>query len=233
MVRDSKPKGFFYLDHRTVDGRCNIITDVHVTPATVHDSIPYLSRLDRQMARFGFDVKAVGLDAGYFTAALCKGIEDRQLFGVISYRRPTHRKGFFYKREYIYDETTDTYQCPVGETLIYSTTTREGYHHYKSNPAICKACEHRSKCTKNADAIKTVTRHVWEGSKERINGNRLTPQGKQIYKRRKETVERSFADAKQLHGYRHARYTGLNRVSGQCLLAAAAQNMKTMALRVA
>ena len=32
MVRDGKPKGFFYLDHRTVDGYCNFITDVHVTP---------------------------------------------------------------------------------------------------------------------------------------------------------------------------------------------------------
>ncbi|RWG64168.1 hypothetical protein, partial [Mesorhizobium sp.] len=24
MVREGKPKGFFYLDHRTVDGRCGI-----------------------------------------------------------------------------------------------------------------------------------------------------------------------------------------------------------------
>ncbi len=31
MVRDGKPKGFFYLDHRTVDGRHAIITDTHVT----------------------------------------------------------------------------------------------------------------------------------------------------------------------------------------------------------
>ena len=27
MVRDGKPKGFFYLDHRTVDGNLAIITD--------------------------------------------------------------------------------------------------------------------------------------------------------------------------------------------------------------
>ena len=46
MVRDGKPKGFFYLDHRTVDGRLGIITDTHATPANVHDSIVYLSRLD-------------------------------------------------------------------------------------------------------------------------------------------------------------------------------------------
>lgn len=36
MVRDSKSKGFFYLDHRTVDSRCNIVTDVHVTAGNVH-----------------------------------------------------------------------------------------------------------------------------------------------------------------------------------------------------
>ncbi len=65
MVRDGKPAGFFYLDHRTVDGRFAIITDTHVTPARLHDSIPCLAGLDRQRAGFGFEVKAVGLDAGH------------------------------------------------------------------------------------------------------------------------------------------------------------------------
>ena len=37
MSRPGKPEGFFYLDHRTVDGKCNIITDVYVTPGNVHD----------------------------------------------------------------------------------------------------------------------------------------------------------------------------------------------------
>jgi hypothetical protein len=50
-----------------------------------------------------------------------------------------------------------------------------------------------------------------------------------LYARRKETVERSFADAKQLHGHRYARYRGLAKVRGQCLLAGACQNMKKMA----
>ena len=64
MVREGKPKGFFYLDHRSVDARHNIITDSHATPASVDDSRPYLSRLDRQRERFGFEVEAVDLDAG-------------------------------------------------------------------------------------------------------------------------------------------------------------------------
>lgn len=86
MVRDGKSKGFFYLDHRTVDRKHTIITDSFVTPGNVHDSIPYLSRLDRQRDRFGMDVCAVGLD-------ICKGLEDRGIEGVIGYSRPTHRDG--------------------------------------------------------------------------------------------------------------------------------------------
>lgn len=67
MIREGKPKGFFYLDHRSVDGRHAIITDIHATAADVHDGRPYLARLDRQIERFGFNPFAVGLDAGYAT----------------------------------------------------------------------------------------------------------------------------------------------------------------------
>lgn len=233
MVRDNKPKGFFYLDHRTTDERFNIITDVHVTAGNVHDSIPYLERLDRQINTFDFETKAVGLDAGYFTAAICKGIESRKLYGIIGYRRPNHRKGYFYKREYLYDKTSDSYTCPAGETLVYKTTSREGYRHYQSNPNTCKHCPQLERCTKNKQHVKTVTRHVWEDAKERINQHRLSEKGKRLYARRKETVERSFADAKELHGYRYARYRGIAKVKAQCLLTAAAQNMKKIAILTA
>jgi transposase len=230
MVRDGKPKGFFYLDHRTVDGKFSIITDSHVTPANVHDSIPYLERLDRQTERFGFEVEAVGLDAGYFTASICKGLEDREIFGVIGYRRPTHRKGYFRARDYEYFADGDYYICPGEEKLYYRTTNRVGYREYASDPRVCKGCPHLSKCTQSANHTKVVTRHVWQDYKERLDAHRLTAQGKEIYERRKETVERSFADSKQLHGHRYARMRGLGKVHEQCLLTAACQNMKKIAL---
>ena len=78
-----------------------------------------------------------------------------------------------------------------------------------------------------------VTRHLWENFKAVINANRLSDLGKRLYARRKETVERSFADAKELHGHRYARFRGLAKVQAQCLLSAACQNMKKMALLLA
>jgi len=71
MVRDGKPKGFFYLDHPTVDGVRNIITGVHVTPGNCHGSKPCLKRLDWQKECFGFDIKALGVNVGYFAMAIC------------------------------------------------------------------------------------------------------------------------------------------------------------------
>jgi transposase len=230
MVRDNKPKGFFYLDHRTVDGKHSIITDTHVTAGNVHDSIPYLSRLDRQRERFGFSVEAVGLDAGYYTASICKGLSQRNIYGVIGYSRPVHRKGYLHKREYCYDSATDSYQCPHGHTLTYRTTTRIGYQEYVSDPTVCSMCPDQPRCCPSADHKKVLTRHVWQAHKEMVNQHRLEDRGKGIYARRKETVERSFADAKQLHGYRYARMRGLSKVMEQCLLTAVAQNVKKIAL---
>lgn len=231
MVREGKPKGFFYLDHRTVDGRLGIITDSFATPANVHDSIVYLGRLDRQRARFGLDVKAVGLDAGYATAGIAHGLEERAILGVTGYRNPTPpAPGMMRKRAFVYDATANAYLCPQERELAYATTDRDGYRHYKSNPRECRACPLLASCTTNAKAQRTITRHVWQDARERADANRLTPWGKAVYKRRKETVERSFADAKQLFGHRYARFRGLLRVSWQCLMAAAAQNMKKIAL---
>ncbi|CAJ8811510.1 transposase [Burkholderia pseudomallei] len=182
---------------------------------------------------FDYKVEAVGLDAGYFTPAVCQGLEERGIAGVMGYRTPNHKPGMFYKRQFKYDAYRNEYVCPQGQALPYSTTNRLGYREYKSNAQICGRCPVRSQCTNSAIAVKVVTRHVWERAKERVDARRLTEWGQRIYARRKQTVERSFADAKQLHGHRYARMRGLRKVAEQCLLAAAAQNIKKIAMLLA
>jgi len=230
MKRERKPEGFCYLDHRTVDGKHSIITDVHVTAGNVHDSVPYLDRLDRQRERFGFEVENVGLDSGYFTSHICKGLADRGIYGAMPYTRPGGKKGMLKRTEFIWDEYFDCYICPQGEVLDYVTTNREGFREYKSSREICCNCQLLKQCTNSKTKVKTLLRHVWEEYKEQVKEHRYEEQGKQIYERRKETVERSFADAKQLHGHRYAKRRGLDNVTEQCLMAGACQNMKKIAL---
>ena len=233
MMREGKPEGFFYLDHRTVDSAYNIITDTHTTPGNINDSRVYLARLDRQVERFGFDVHAVGLDAGYATIPIAKGLVERDIMGVTGYRRPNPpASGMMDKSRFIYNTHEDGYTCPNGQFLPYASTTREGYRQYRSDPKQCAKCPLLASCTSAKNQTREINRHIWQDDRDTINKNRLTPYGKKIYKRRQETVERSFADAKQLHGHRYARFRTLIRVQGQCLLAAATQNIKKIALEM-
>ena len=230
MMREGKPEGFFYLDHRSVDDKHNFITDVYVTAANLTDAEPYLTRLDRQQKAFGFDIHAVALDAGYLTTPICKGLEEKGIFAVIGHRRFHPTKGLFPKWKFHYDAETDTYACPNGKTLTYRTTNRKGFRLYRSNRADCRTCELRGECTRSKAMQKLIERHVWEDARDRVRENRLSDYGKQLYARRKETIERSFADGKELHGLRYARMKGLSKVTEQCLLSAAAQNIKKLAL---
>jgi hypothetical protein len=50
-----------------------------------------------------------------------------------------------------------------------------------------------------------------EELKQKNRENRLSQRGKEMYKRRKETIECSFADSKNNHGYRYAMYKGLKK----------------------
>ena len=54
---------------------------------------------------------------------------------------------------------------------------------------------------------------------------------KNYSKKRKEHVERSFADSKQNHGYRYAMYKGIKKNQHYTWLICAAQNMKNIAIK--
>ena len=67
------------------------------------------------------------------------------------------------------------------------------------------------------------------GTLEQADAFAKTSSGKRIYAWRKETMERSFAEAKELHGLRYARMLGIRNMYEQSFLTAAVQNMKRIA----
>jgi len=230
MHRDGKPKGFFYLDHRTVDGKANIITDVYVTPGNVNDVDPYLNRLKTQISKFGFDTEYVGLDAGYNTNPICRELSRIGIKAAMGYRRGCQLKGKYGKYKFRYFPEWDVYICPERCYLCYRTTTSMGYREYAAKEDRCSSCPRRAECLADKQKFKVLRRHVWEDYRDEMYEFTHTEAGKKIYARRKETIERSFADSKELHGLRYCRMRGLSKVSEQCLLTAAVQNMKKIAL---
>ena len=61
---------------------------------------------------------------------------------------------------------------------------------------------------------------------------RCTPIFQRMYKARKETIERVFADAKEQHGMRYTRFRGLAQVRNWVKLKFAAMNLKKYANRL-
>ena len=230
MHRDGKPKGFFYLDHRTVDAKANIITDVYVTPGNTNDVKPYIERLKLQIEKFQLKVKAVGLDAGYNVSNICKQLRDMGIRAAMGSRRGCQPKGKYSKYKFRYIKEWDIYICPERNYLEYVTTDRNGYREYKCKNDRCANCPRREECLTEKQKTKSLRRHVWEDYRDEAYTFTHTEEGKKIYAKRKETVERSFADSKELFGLRYCRMRGLSKVTEQCLLTAAVQNMKKIAM---
>ena len=145
------------------------------------------------------------------------------------YKRPMTGKGLFKKYEYVYDEFYDCYICPNNEVLSYSTTDKNGYKLYKSDPEKCKTCPFKDQCTKSKNNQKVVTRHVWEEYKEQMNETRYTRLWKDNYPLRKETIERTFGDCKEQHGLRFTRIRGLLKNEQNTTMIFACHNLKKMA----
>lgn len=226
-VKDEREKLFAYSFHTACDSKGFVLGSI-VTGANVHDSRMLVELVDQVVGRVG-KPSAVAIDAGYKTPHIAKYLMDNEIRPVMPYTRPRTKEGYFRKHEYIYDEHFDCYICPEGQVLSYRTTTRDGYKQYASNPCICVECPSLQYCTQSQNKMKMVHRHLWEEYLEEAEHLRHTEKNKEMYAKRKETIERVFADAKEKHGMRWTTLRGLKTLSMQAMLTFAAMNLKKLA----
>ena len=231
FYKSEKEKCFAYSANTACDDS-NFILAFDVKPGNFHDSTFFIDVYNKVYERFKDDMKIVSADAGYITPHICKTIIKGGLLPAMPYKRPMTKKGFFKKYEYVYDEYYDCYICPANKILHYSTTNKEGYKEYKSNAEECINCPLRGQCTESKNHQKVVCRHVWEDYVEEAMHLRHTPLIQGAYRRRKETIERVFADAKEKHGMRYTRVRGLDNVTNQVALIFACMNLKKLAKRL-
>jgi len=228
LNKDEKEKCFAYSLHSACD-RNGFILAVETTAANVHDSTKFESVLESVKRNLGEKPKYVAVDSGYKTPHICKTLIDQGIEPVMPYKGPMTKQGFMRKYEYAYDEYYDCYICPNNQVLRYVTTNREGYREYKSDPKVCVNCPYLAKCTASKDHTKYISRHIWSHYVEEADHLRHMPENKAIYEKRKETIERVFADMKEKHGMRWTTLRGLQRVSAQAMLVAACMNLKKLA----
>jgi len=226
-VKDERTKQFAYSFHAAAD-RYGFILGTIVTPGNVHDSHMLQPLVEKVMEKVKKPL-AVAADAAYKTPAITKFLFENDIKPALPYTRPKTKEGLMRKHEYVYDEYYDCYLCPQGQILSYATTTKEGKRQYKSNPTQCAKCPLLAQCTSSKDHRKIIERHIWAEYVEEADHLRHQNEIKQIYARRKETIERVFADAKEKHGMRWTTLRGIKKLSMQAMLTFAAMNLKKLA----
>lgn len=219
---------FAYTAHVACDEN-NFVLDFEVTPGNVHDSKVFDAVYDKVTSKFE-DVETVAVDAAYKTPWICKKVTDDDRNISTPYKRPMTGNGLFRRYDYVYDEYYDCVICPANRPLRYTTTNRDGYREYKSDPKTCHSCPHLMTCTHSKNNQKVVQRHIWDDYIEAAEDFRHSPDGHAIYARRSQTIECVFADAKEKHGMRYTLIKGLTRVSNWLRLKFAAMNLKKMAM---
>ena len=197
-----------------------------IHPGNEHDSKTFPAIYEKLKK---FKPTRIIADAGYKTPAIAKMLIDDGVAPIFPYKSPMTKEGFFRKYEYVYDEYYDCYICPNNQVLKYSTTNREGYREYKSNPEVCECCPHLSQCTNSKSHQKLVTRHIWESYMDFCEELRLSIGMKDLYDKRKETIERNFGTAKEHHGMRYTQQTGKEKMGMKVALTFACLNMKKLA----
>ena len=197
-----------------------------VSPGNLHDSRTFKGLYDK--------IKDIGIetliaDSGYKTPAIAKLLIDDGIKPLFPYKRPMTKEGFFKKHEYVYDEYYDCYICPNNKVLRYCTTNRDGYREYKSCGSECASCPYLSQCTESRDHVKLITRHIWEPYMEICEDIRHSTGMSELYKHRKETIERIFGTAKEAHGFRYTQMYGKSRMEMKVGMTFACINLKKLA----
>lgn len=224
--RKGEHKHVFAYSVETVCEQNGVILGYSVHPGNENDSKTFPAVFEK-IAELPIEL-VVG-DSAYKTPAIARMLSLEGINLLSAYKRPQTKAGFFPKHEYVYDEQHDCYICPNNQVLSYRTTNRNGYREYRSNPEICAGCPHLKQCTESKTHLKTVTRHVWEKYLEHTEENRYTDGIREYYQFRKETIERDFGLAKELHGFRYTQMFGKARMEMKAALTYACLNLKKLA----
>lgn len=226
FVKGEHERQFAYVDQVACD-KNGYILGYEVNPGNVHDSKAFLPFFEKKLLKYNPQI--ICADAGYANSFIAHYVQSKNCKLLVPYVRPKGKESSFGKKAFTYYYEIDQYMCPNRKMLVPWNISKEGNIEYKIHKDSCGECRNKKECLKQY-AFKTVTRNIYEDCMLIAREYRLSEEGKEIYKKRKQTIERVFAEGKERHGLRYTRYKGLKKNSNIRALFYACLNIKKLAL---
>ena len=137
------------------------------------------------------------------------------------------RKGIFPEDRFVYDEKSDSYQCPAGKLLkkrtfhVHRQTTE-----YAALKADCRSCNLRNRCTRDKNG-RSLQRHIRKKDLDHMLAIAQSYKAKRDLRIRQYVMERSFARSTRF-SFDRARWRGLWKVFVQECLVSTIQNIDAL-----
>jgi hypothetical protein len=144
---------------------------------------------------------------------------------------PRNTQGLIDRSAFVYDEQRDTYRCPGGQTLVYLRTSQDrkkwgtAWRRQYGGCAGCATCAQAGLCCREPEKGRMLNRDQYEGHRERLRQRMGTAEGREIYRRRKFTVEPRIGHIKQNMGVRRFLRRGIEKVTTEWFMVCSAVNI--------
>ncbi len=210
----------------TVD-KNGIIINNHVSQCAVdkNELIPAIKNIEKDFGKLKKGTK-ISADGGYENGEAIQELTQRGFDLYIPGRKESTKNKFF-KGKFKYDEEKDIFICPKKQKL----KLHGSYFHKKSKQhrnlyqcKECPKCPHQKECCKSAN-YRTIIALPHEKLTQQIKNKLKTPEGKAVYKLRKQTVETAFGDIKHNKKFREFLSRGIKNVKTEWNFACIAHNL--------
>lgn len=193
---------------------------------------PMLDQVEANLGRLAKDTVA---DGGYNTEATIVEAEQKERSITLA-AGPSDPESNpdapYHASRFSYDEASDTYQCPAGQTLTNRGRNNKGdgriVFEYRSD--ACPTCPVRAQCSRSKKG-RTIQRSSNHAAIERHRVKRRSTEGRARLKRRGAVVERVFACIKANRGFVRFTVNSRSRASAQWTWICTAHNLKILAMR--
>jgi Transposase DDE domain/Transposase domain (DUF772) len=209
-----------YKAHLSMDPDSELIDEVTVTPANVHDTVAVTELL---AGHVDDDVKPEVMgDSAYSSADTIEELTAAGFTPVTKVRAAKGRGGRFGKDAFTIDLNNDTVTCPAGHSVTVRRSADGGGR--ADFGAHCTACPLRAQCT-TATGGRSIAIHPKEHVLQHAKRRQGEPGWREHYRATRPKVERKIAHFVAVcWGGRNARVRGTKRVTTDVVTRAAAVN---------
>jgi transposase len=231
VSRKSHYKKLNYKTHYSIDADSRIIVDCYATTGSKHECTILPERAGYILNRFAFTVKEWIADKGYGRGPTYEYFRKNTITTYIPLHNESLGEGKISRGEFQYDRENDRYLCPAGHYLYPYEKLEHGImKRYRIKDGHCKTCPLRKTCLpdKYQHRSRFIYRSPHQDEIDEIKLRQNTLHFKKKLAERMWKIEGLFAEAKQNHCLRRAKYRGVVKFQIQCYMIAMVQNFKRL-----